>query len=139
MKYIYPAVFSLDMTDEDFPNGVYLISFPDLPNCYTSGETLEEAYEMAEDVLNMALCGMERDKEAIPEPSSIKAVQDNNIGNVVTIIKADTTEYRKKYDNKSVRKNLSIPRWLDTLALENNVNFSSVLQRALMQELNVNP
>ena len=100
MKYIYPAVFSLDMTDEAFPNGVYLISFPDLPNCYTSGETIEEAYEMAEDVLNMALCGMERDKEEIPAPSSVKVVQDNNIGDVVTIIKADTTEYRKKYDNK---------------------------------------
>lgn len=137
MKYIYPAVLSLDMTDEAFPNGVYLISFPDLPNCYTSGETLEEAYEMAEDVLNMVLCGMERDKEEIPVPTSISAVQYNNVGDIVTIVKADTTEYRKKNDNKIVRKNLSIPRWLDTLALERNINFSSVLQRALMQELNV--
>ena len=139
MKYIYPAVFSLDMTDEAFPNGVYLISFPDLPNCYTSGETLEEAYEMAEDVLNMALCGMERDKGEIPAPTSISIVQNNNVGDIVTIIKADTTEYLKKYDNKTIRKTLSIPRWLDTLALENNVNFSNVLKRALMQELNVTP
>ena len=139
MKYIYPAVFSLDMTDEAFPNGVYLISFPDLPNCYTSGETLEEAYEMAEDVLNMALCGMERDKEEIPAPTSISIVQNNNVGDIVTIVKADTTEYLKKYDNKTIRKTLSIPRWLDTLALENNVNFSNVLKRALMQELNVTP
>lgn len=139
MKYIYPAVFSLDMTDEAFPNGVYLISFPDLPNCYTSGETLEEAYEMAEDVLNMALCGMERDKEEIPVPTAIGVVQGNNVGDIVTIIKADTTEYLKKYDNKTIRKTLSIPRWLDTLALENNVNFSNVLKRALMQELNVTP
>lgn len=137
MKYIYPAIFSFDKADKEFPNGVYEVSFPDLPGCYTCGETLEEAYDMAEDVLNLFLWSAERDKEAIPVPSPLNKIKADNSSDIVTLIKADTLEYSKKYDNSAVKKTLSIPRWLNVLASEKGVNFSNILQQALMKELNV--
>lgn len=136
MKYIFPAVFTLDTTDENYPNGVYLVNFPDLEGCYTDGETIEEAYKMAEDVLNLVLWDMEEDKKEIPKPSNPKEIKcDDN--SFVSLVTADTLEYRKKYDKEAVRKNLSIPKWLNTLALERNINFSNVLQNALMKELGI--
>ncbi len=136
MKYIFPAVFTLDTTDENYPNGVYLVNFPDLEGCYTDGETIEEAYKMAEDVLNLTLWDMEEDKKEIPKPSNPKEFKcDDN--SFVSLVTADTLEYRKKYDKEAVRKNLSIPKWLNNLALERNINFSNVLQNALMRELGI--
>lgn len=136
MKYIFPAVFTLDMTDENYPNGVYLVNFPDLEGCYTDGETIEEAYKMAEDVLNLTLWDMKEDKKEIPKPSNPKEFKcDDN--SFVSLVTADTLEYRKKYDKEAVRKNLSIPKWLNNLALERNINFSNVLQNALMRELGI--
>lgn len=136
MKYIFPAVFTLDITDENYPNGVYLVNFPDLEGCYTDGETIEEAYKMAEDVLNLTLWDMEESKETIPKPSNPKDIKcDDN--SFISLVTADTLEYRKKYDKEAVRKNLSIPKWLNTLALERNINFSNVLQNALIRELGI--
>lgn len=139
MKYVYPAIFHLDMTDENYPNGVYLIDFPDLEGCYTSGETLEEAFEMAEDALNLMLLDMEERKIPVPAPSFINKIKTEDPNDIVTLVKADTLAYRKMYDNKAIKKTLSIPRWLDTLAHEHGINFSNVLQKALMKELNVSP
>ena len=54
------------------------------------------------------------------------------------MICCDTIEYRKMYDNKAVKKTLTIPAWLNTMAENNNINFSLVLQNALKQQLGVN-
>lgn len=136
MKYIYPAIFTLDTTDENFPNGVYLVKFPDLDACHTFGNTLDEAYTMAEDLLSLTLWDMEEDKENIPTPSNPKDIKcDEN--SFVSLISADTIAYRKLYDKKAVKKTLSIPAWLNNLALEKNINFSNILQNALMKELGV--
>ncbi len=79
---------------------------------------------------------MEEAKKDIPAPSSPKAVAcDGN--SFVSLVSADTLAYRKAHDTKAVKKTLSIPRWLDTMALENNVNFSNVLQNALIEELGI--
>ena len=130
MKYIYPVIFTPSK------EGGYEIVFPDFPQIHTDGDTLEEAFEMAEDALNLTLWDMEESHDTIPTPTPITAI--TAIEHAITaIIKADTLEYRKQNDTKSIKKTLSIPRWLDTLAKERNVNFSHILQNALMTELNL--
>ncbi len=135
MKYTFPAIFTLDTTDENFPQGIYLVTFPDIPNCFTQGETLTEACEMAQDALNLMLVTMEDEAAPIPTASFINDIQKPSAQDIVTLINADTLAYRKHYSKKAVKKTLSIPQWLDTLAQQNNINFSNVLQNALMQEL----
>lgn len=130
MKYVYPAVFQPEAV------GGFYISFPDLDGCFTQGSSLAEGMEMATDALNLMLWHMEEEHLPIPSPS---LPQDLTVeqGAFVTLISADTLTYRRRHDTKSVRKNLSIPRWIDTLAMERNVNFSNLLQNALMRELGV--
>ena len=129
MKYVYPAV----LTPED---GAYLVAFPDIENCFTDGADLCEALEMAQDVLNLMLMTMEDDRLPIPAASAASAVSCEP-GSLVTLVSANTTEYRKKYGNYAVKKTLSIPAWLNTLAEENGVNFSATLQEALRAKLEI--
>lgn len=129
-KYIYPAVFTL--ADE----GGYSIRFPDIESCYTSAETLEEGLKMANDVLCLMLYEMEENGKAIPKASGIKAfnLAENEFA---TLVSCDTLEYRKFYSSKAVKKTLSIPAWLNTMAEKEDINFSAVLQKALKAELNI--
>ncbi len=128
-KYVYPAVFTAE------ENG-YSIHFPDFESCYTSAETLEDGMVMANDVLCLTLYNMEENGEVIPVASSVKsvAVEENAF---VTLIACDTVEYRKLFDNRAVKKTLSIPAWLNTLAEREGVNFSMVLQNALKTHLHI--
>ncbi|GHU41423.1 HicB family protein [Clostridia bacterium] len=128
MKYVYPAVFHPE------EEGGYSVYFPDIQKGATQGENEAECIEMAEDFLCLALYRMEESKESIPIASKMKAlnVQDNDI---VTLIAADTDEYRRYYENKLVKKTLNIPSWLNQRADKANVNFSQVLQKALKEEL----
>ena len=124
LKYVYPAVFTLEK------DGSYSVEFRDLEGCYTCGDNLEEAIEMAEDVLALVLYEYEADNRAIPEPS-----ERNNIvlseNQFVNFILGDTLEYRKRFNKKSVRKNVTIPEWLNEEAEKLNFNFSQILQEAL--------
>ena len=130
MKYAYPAVF------REESDGLYSVEFPDLEGCFTSGETLPDAIEMAEDALCLMLYDMEEDGETITSPSNPKdiAVSDDAL---VSLVGCDTLEYRKLYNNKSVKKTLTIPAWLNTMAERADLNFSSVLQDALKLRLDV--
>lgn len=126
MKYVYPAVF----TEED---GRYLASAPDLSGCHTFGDTLPEAIEMARDAMSMWLCVAEDNKEEMPQPTMNLNVTDGT----VSLIDIDTIAYRRKTDSKAVKKTLSVPSWLNTQAEIAGVNFSAVLQEALMERLNI--
>ena len=128
MKYVYPAVFKKE------PEG-YSILFPDLESCYTQGDTLEDGIEMAEDVLAFTLYRLERDNGIIPAPSDAKLVTVGD-DELITLIKCDTTEYKKRNSNKSVKKTLTIPEWLNEEATAKGVNFSQVLQEALIHSIN---
>ena len=130
MKYVYPALFH----PED--DGIFFISFPDLDGCFTQGSSIAEGMDMAADALNLMLWHMEEERMPIPEPSPLQKLNVEH-GDFLTLIGADTLVYRKQHDTKAVRKNLSIPRWLDTLATERNINFSNILQNALMRELGI--
>ena len=127
MKYQYPAIFTYD---ED----AILVDFPGLDGCYTDGADEKEAFENAEDVLNLELMSRENHGEPIPAPADVRTLSLPAHG-FIGMIQADTTAYRKKVDTKTVRKNVSIPSWLNQLAVEHNINFSNVLQNALMREL----
>lgn len=127
-KYAYPAIF----TPEE--NGGFSINFPDLEGCYTCGDTLEDGIEMAEDVLALILYGYEKDNRDIPAPSSPSSF--SLAGNeFVNYIACDTIKYRKMYNNKAVKKTLTIPEWLNEAASSIGLNFSQVLQEALLQKI----
>ncbi len=128
-KYVYPAIFAKEECG-------YSVSFPDLEGCVTSGETLENAMAMAEDALCLMLYDMEEDGIPTPAASDIRSLRCNE-DEFVSLIACDTLEYRRYYNNKAVKKTLSIPAWLNTMAEREDINFSAVLQKALKEELNL--
>ena len=132
MKYAYPAVFTYEKSE-----GVYYVNFPDIENCFTDGRSVAEALEMGEDALTLMLCQMEDDGIGLPEPTDIKKISLGE-NETATLVFADTDEYRRENDTRAVKKTLSIPRWLDVMAVRKGVNFSAVLQKALKEELGVN-
>lgn len=127
-KYAYPAIF----TPEN--DGSYSVNFPDLEGCYTCGDSLEDAIEMAEDALALVLYGYEKDEREIPTPSSLDSIKLNT-GDFLNYIACDTMEYRKMYNNRAIKKTLTIPEWLNEAACSMGINFSQVLQEALLQKV----
>ena len=75
------------------------------------------------------------EKEEIPDPSDLDKIQ-NEDGTIV-IVEFDMLEYQRKHNSKAVKKTLSIPEWLNEEAVSMGVNFSQVLQEALMSKLNI--
>jgi len=130
MKYAYTAIF----TPEE--NGLYSVSFPDLPGCYTSGDDMSDAVYMAQDVLNLTLYDLEQDNKPIPKASKPQDLSTSG-EQFTSVIAVDTDTYRRFYENKSVKKTLTIPMWLNERAEQANVNFSGVLQSALKELLHV--
>lgn len=127
-KYVYPAIF----TSEE--NGMYSVVFPDVKNCFTSGENLADAIDAAEDALCLMLYDAEESGAPIPPASHLKTVSASP-DDIVSLIACDTLEYRKFYHNNAIKKTLTIPAWLNTIAEKNDVNFSQVLQEALKEKL----
>ena len=126
MKVIYPAIFHPEEKG-------YYVSFPDLPGCLTVGDDLQEAYEMAEEVLGVYLSSRLDNELEFSEPSPFGSVKSRE--GVVCYISADPDKYRKK--RKSVRKNLTIPKWLNIEAEKAGINFSEVLQEAIRLKLGI--
>lgn len=126
-KFFYPALF------HKAEEGGFWISFPDLPECLTQGEDMEESYRMAVDALGLALEDRIRENN-VPEPSGIDTLEyDGNAYPV--IIEFDLAAYRRRTNSKAVKKTLSIPAWLNEEAMAHDINFSSVLQEALKSQL----
>ena len=129
MKYVYPAIFT------PIENGKFDVKIPDLPGCRTCGSSLADAILMAEDAVAMWLWDAERKKEDVPLAKEAPAVQPPQF---ISYIVADTDEYRKKHDNRAVKKTLSIPSWLNEEAEQAGINFSQTLQTALKARLHLN-
>lgn len=128
-KYVYPAIFHPNQDD-----GSITVTVPDLPGCVTEGKDLADAIYMAGDAVAMWLWCTEDQHEAIPAPTTPPEVKAPEFVNYVF---ADTDEYRRKHDNRAVKKTLSIPSWLNDRAMQAGVNFSQILQDALKERLNV--
>lgn len=141
MLSAYPACFFKES------NG-YSVIFPDLNWLSTCGESVEQAFQMAVDCLAGYLYTCQQEGTTPPSPSPLEAVslpaitselglegvEENGFINIVTV---DVAEYAKVHFEKSVKKTLTIPAWLNRLAMEQNINFSQVLQDALKAKLNI--
>lgn len=127
MLKVYPGIFMKEDTG-------YSVSFPDLDGCFTEGDTLEEAIEMAQEALGLYLASLEERNINIPAASEISAVTcaENEF---LSLVSTPIEKYRRK--NKAVKKTLTIPQWLNEEAEMRHINFSSVLQKALKEELQI--
>ena len=128
MKNSYPIVLTPDK------NG-YTVYIPDF-DTGTEGADLTEAIEMARDAVGLMGIDMEDDKRQLPVPSDISRVKKSD-NDIVTLVDVDFDEYRRFNDMRTVRKNCTLPSWLNYKAESAGVNFSRILQNALMKELHL--
>lgn len=127
-KLFYPALFH---TAEE---GGFWISFPDFPECLTQGDNMEEAYEMAADALGLCVTDMYKEGLGLPKPSHPDEIAIE-ADSVLVIVEFDMEAYKRKHNSRAVKKTLSIPEWLNEEATALGVNFSQVLQEALIQKI----
>lgn len=128
-KLFYPAIFKVEQDG-------YSVTFPDFTECVTEGDTLEEAYSMAFDALGLCIEDYNENKIALPQASNPKMITTDE-DSFIAIIEFDVLTYERKHSNKAIKKTLTIPSWLNSIAEEQHINFSSVLQQALKEQLNV--
>ena len=113
------------------------------PSVVREGTDMENAISMARDAIELKCISMEGAGEAIPMPSAMGKINkaDGTFADegetIVSLVDIDSTEYRRKTDTRTVRKNVSLPSWLNYEAEKAGVNVSRILQDALMQALNV--
>ncbi|MCM1192909.1 MAG: type II toxin-antitoxin system HicB family antitoxin [Butyrivibrio sp.] len=129
MKNSYPIILMQDTVG-------YVVYIPDF-NINTEGDTLTEAIEMARDAIGIMGIDMEDEGETLPEPTAISSVKTESATDIVTLVDVDFAEYRRKNDMKSVKKNCTIPSWLNFEAEKAGVNFSAILTSALKRELKI--
>lgn len=142
MKQVYPTFIVNTNDGSEHP---FLVCVPDM-EIFTEGGTFAEAIEMARDAIGLAGISMEDHKEKLPVPSAQavaveKVKQDTEVidfsKGILTYVDVDFSEYRRKIDTKTVRRNVALPSWLNYEAEHAGINVSRVLQEALMNVLNV--
>lgn len=128
MKQIYPVI----LTPEK--EGGFTVTVPDL-QIGTQGSTLAECIEMARDAISLwGICEQDAGRE-IPQAENLSPAHAEN--EIVTLVDVDFAAYRKACDNRAVRKNVTIPAWLNAAAEAEHINFSGVLQDALKAQLHL--
>lgn len=138
MKNVYPVIFT-PLNDE---KDTVLVEVPDM-SILTEGYGMPDAIGMARDAIGLKGINIEDEGRDIPLPSELSAI-DASVGSFaeggkgyVSLVDIDFTEYRRRTDNKTVRRNVTIPNWLNQEAEKAHLNVSRVLQEALMAKLNV--
>lgn len=125
MKLVYPALF------EPYEDGSgFTVTVPDLPGCVTEGDNLADAISMAQDAASGWVLDELEDGNPAPPASTINSIPTDG-NSFVSLLSLDMDTYAAKYGNKAVRKNLTIPAWLNTFAENQKINFSQVLTDAL--------
>ena len=124
-KRAYPVILKKD------GDGYYVV-IPDF-NIGTQGKDIVEAIEMARDAIGLMGIDMQDDGEQLPEPFSCEAEVEK--GDIETLVDVDFVEYRKKVDNRAVKKNCTIPYWMSVEADKVKMNYSRVLQDAILKQL----
>lgn len=138
MKQVYPVIFTQLNDKKD----TVLINVPDM-NILTEGFGLPDAIEMARDAIGANGITLQDLGMEIPVPSDISDIDikngsfDNTGISHVSFVDIDFDEYRRKVDNKTVRRNVTLPNWLNQEAEKSHINVSRVLQEALMVKLGV--
>lgn len=126
-RIFYPALFHPETVG-------YSVTVPDLDGCFSEGDTLEQAYENTLDAIGLYLSDLADNKQPFPSASMPDCIQVQE-GDFVVLASFDMLEYKKKHNNRSVKKTLTIPAWMDEAAQEKHINFSSVLQHALLEQI----
>ena len=135
MLSMYPACFYKEK------DGGYSVIFPVL-NIATCGDTLDEAMNMAVDCLAGYLYNAKMEQEEIPEPPEMELIDVNDEYDeyesaFINMVAVDVEEYARVHFEKSIKKTLTIPKWLNDIAVREKVNFSQLLQKALKEELHL--
>ena len=125
MVKAYPAIFH-------YEDGGYWVEFPDLDGCFSQGESVASAVVAASEALGAYLASVMEQCVSFPEASDICNLNATG-SDFVSIVTADPAAFQKR--TRSVKKTLTIPEWLNDAAEARHINFSSVLQQALMQQL----
>lgn len=126
MKLIYPAIFHEDKDG-------FWVDFPDLQGCQSYGDTIQEVLDNAKEALEGYCITLLEDKRKLPNASDIKTIKtDKNA--FVSLVETDLTTHFAR--NKSVKKTLTIPAWMNDYAIENNLNCSAILQEGIMEKMN---
>lgn len=128
-KYIFPAILS-------FADDGISIEFPDLEGCLPCAENIENAVKNAKEAMLLHLYGMEEDGEEIPEPTPITDISLEKNQSVL-LVEAYMRPFREKMQRKFVKKTLSIPAWINSEAENAGINFSQVLQEAIVERLHL--
>ena len=128
-SYTYPAILH-------YAEDGISISFPDLPGCLSCSETTEEAVRDAKEALGLHLWGMEKDDDAIPDPTPIDklSLSHNEIPLLVNVFMPSV---RARVETRFVKKTLSIPAYMNACAEEAGINFSQLLQEAISAKLGI--
>ena len=132
---MYPVIFTQT-------NDCILVEVPDL-QILTEGKTMETAMEMARDAISVAIISMEDNQEPIPLPTKMTNIDIihstfSELGeSFSSLVDTDVNEYRKKIETKPVRRNVSLPGWLNHAADISGINVSKVLQEALINVLGI--
>ena len=126
--YAYTAVFEKDSSD------FWLVAFPDLDGCETNAPTLEEAIIQAHNILEDYMAILERDGINIPAPTPYEAIKVPR-GGVAQRVAVSMAGARRRWEDRSVNRMVTLPAWLDEKGREANINFSQLLQSAVTQEL----
>ena len=124
MLCVYPAIFHHE--DES-----YWVEFPDLPGCQTFGSTISETMECAQEALSGYLITVLEEGRSLATPSEPASIEcDSN--SFVTLVSCNINQYK---DTKAVKKTLTIPSWLNDRATAMGLNFSQILQDALINKI----
>lgn len=133
MKEVYEVLFTKKS------NGTYLVEVPDL-NCFTEGKNLNDAINMARDVIGITGITLEDQNKKIPKATkNIKIEKGTFFGKgqtTMSYVDIDFDDYRKSIDNKIVRRNVSLPNWLDRACEKEHINVSKILQETLSKIVN---
>ncbi len=132
MSLAYPIILT-KVSDKNFSG--YAVTVPDL-DIHTQGEDIAEALTMARDAIGMWACFEIDEGRTVPQPNTADkiTVPDDSF---LIYVDIDIDAYRRSHDNRTVRKNVTLPSWLNDLSEKSGINFSQTLQKALKQQLGI--
>lgn len=132
MKLVYPAIFSPLEESEG-----YCVTVPDLPGCVTQGSSLVNAIEMAVDAASGWILDELEDGNIVPKPSTRDRLSLQSDNAFINLIVLDIDAYAEQYGSNAVRKNCTLPAWLNTAAEKAGINYSGLLQAAIKENLGI--
>lgn len=123
MLFVYPAIFHKEEES-------YWVEFPNLEGCNTFGSTINETMGNAQEALTGYLITLLEQNKEIPAPSDLSLISAKD--GFTSLVSCDVDQYK---DTRAVKKTLTIPSWMNERATAKGINFSQVLQEALLSKI----